>query len=50
VRLSLGLILMAVAIQGPFPVRTPQTFRKRYGKPLSEIFLVRPGIVVSFEP
>lgn len=46
-RLYLGLIILAVAIQGSFPSRTPQAFRKRYGNPLSETFLVRPGIVVS---
>jgi hypothetical protein len=47
VRLYLALILLAVALQGSFPARTPQTFRTRYGKPLSETFLVRPGVVVS---
>jgi hypothetical protein len=30
-----------------FPVKTTSSFRQRYGQPLSETFLVRPGIVVS---
>jgi hypothetical protein len=47
VKYFLGLILSAVALQGLFPAKTPETFRKRYGKPLSETFLVRPGVVVS---
>ncbi len=46
-RVGLGVILLAVAVQGTFAAKTPETFRERYGKPVSETFLVRPGIVVS---
>ncbi len=45
--LRLSVLLVAVAFQGSFSAKTPETFRQRYGKPLSETFLVRPGIVVS---
>jgi hypothetical protein len=45
--MSLGLTLLAIAVLGSFPAKNPQTFRERYGKPLSETFLVRPDIVVS---
>jgi hypothetical protein len=41
------MILLAMALQGSFPAKAPDTLRHRYGKPLSETFLVRPGIVVS---
>jgi hypothetical protein len=43
----LSVVLLAVAFQGSFPARTPEALRHRYGKPLSETFLVRPGIVAS---
>jgi hypothetical protein len=38
---------LAVADQGSFAARTPQTFRERYGKPISETFFVRRDIGVS---
>ncbi|MFZ0521069.1 MAG: hypothetical protein WAL95_08605 [Candidatus Acidiferrales bacterium] len=40
-------VLLAVLFQVSFPAKTPETLRQRYGKPLSEIFLVRPGVAVS---
>jgi hypothetical protein len=45
--LRMGVILVAVAFQVPFAATTPETLRQRYGNPLSETFLVRPGIVVT---
>jgi hypothetical protein len=45
--MRLAVVLLAVAFQGSFTARTPETLRHRYGKPLSETFLVRPGIVAS---
>lgn len=46
-RLRLGVILLAVFFQGSFPARTSNSLRRRYGAPISETFLVRPGIVVT---
>jgi hypothetical protein len=45
--LRMGVILMAVAFQVPFTAKSPETLRQRYGKPISETFLVRPGIFVT---
>jgi hypothetical protein len=45
--LRTGAILLAVALQVSFTAKSPETLRQRYGKPLSETFLVRPGIVVT---
>jgi len=43
----LSVILLALAVQTSFPANSSETLRQRYGKPISETFLVRPGIVVS---
>src|ERR1700734_2321659 len=40
-------VLLAVLIQGSFPAQSREAFRQRYGKPISESFLVRPGIAVT---
>jgi hypothetical protein len=40
-------VLLAVLFQVSFPGKTPEAFRQRYGKPISEIFLVRPGVAVT---
>jgi len=45
--LRLCAILLALAVEVSFPAQTPQTLRQRFGKPISEIFLVRPGISVT---
>jgi len=45
--LRLSVILFGLAIQGSFPASSTQTLRQRYGQPVSETFLVRPGIVVT---
>jgi hypothetical protein len=45
--LRLCVILVALAVQGSFPAKTSQTLHQRYGQPVSETFLVRPGIVVT---
>jgi hypothetical protein len=44
---QLSLILLALVVQGSFPAKSTQTLRQRYGRTVSETFLVRPGIVVS---
>ena len=46
-RLSLVFISCFVVAQTSFPGKTGETMRDRYGPPVSESFLVRPGIVVS---
>jgi hypothetical protein len=43
----LALIFLALVVQGSFPAKSTQTLRQRYGQPVSETFLVRPGIIVS---
>jgi hypothetical protein len=45
--MRLTAVLLAVLFQVSFPAKTPETFRQRYGKPISETFLVRPGVAVS---
>jgi hypothetical protein len=45
--MRLTAMLLAVLFQVSFPAKTPESFRQRYGKPLSETFLVRPGVAVS---
>jgi hypothetical protein len=45
---SLGVVLLsAFVFQGSFPADTAQTLRERYGQPISETYLVRPGVVVA---
>jgi len=45
--LRLGLLLLVFTLQSSFTAKTAITLRARYGQPISETFLVRPGIVVS---
>jgi hypothetical protein len=45
--IRLTAIALAVLFQVSFPAKTPETFRQRYGKPLSETFLVIPGVAVT---
>ena len=45
--IRLSVILFALALQASFPARNTQTLRQRYGHPVSETFLIRPGVVVS---
>lgn len=45
--LRLSLVCLFLAVQGSFPGKTRETMRERYGPPVSETFLVRPGLVVS---
>lgn len=42
-----SLLLTVIALQGFFPGKTAVTLHDRYGRPISETFLVRPGITVS---
>lgn len=44
-RLVMSLFLWAA--QSILPAKTDETMRDRYGPPISETFLVRPGIVVT---
>src|SRR5712691_170859 len=45
---SLGFILFAALVfQGSFPADTAPTLRGRYGPPISETFLVKPGVVAA---
>jgi hypothetical protein len=43
----LSVTLLALAFQTSFPANSPETLRQRYGQPVSQTFLVRPGIVVT---
>jgi hypothetical protein len=43
----LSVILLALAFQTSFPAHSTDTLRQRYGQPVSETFLVGPGIFVS---
>jgi hypothetical protein len=45
--LRLGLLLLVFALQSSFTGKTALTLRERYGQPISETYLVRPGIAVS---
>jgi len=45
--LRMSVIFLALAVQASFPAKTSQSLRQRYGQPISETFLVRPGIVVT---
>lgn len=40
-------VLLGILLQGSFPTQTSEGLRQRYGKPISETFLVRPGIAVT---
>jgi hypothetical protein len=41
------LFFVALALPVSFPAQSARSLRDRYGQPLSETFLVRPGIVAS---
>lgn len=45
--LRASVIFFALAFPVSFPAKTSQTLRQRYGQPISELFLVRPGIIAS---
>ncbi len=45
--LRLSLVSLFFVMQSSFPGKTGETMRERYGQPISETFLVRPGLVVS---
>jgi hypothetical protein len=45
--LRLSVVCLFCAVQISFPGKSGETMRERYGPPVSESFLVRPGIVVS---
>jgi hypothetical protein len=45
--LRVSSILLILAFPASLPVKNTHTFRQRYGNPVSEEFLVRPGVVVS---
>jgi hypothetical protein len=45
---SLGFVfLSAFLFQSSFPAGTAQTLRARYGQPISETYLVKPGVVMA---
>jgi hypothetical protein len=44
---SLGAFFLLFAFQVSFPADTAKTLRERYGPPISENFLIRPGVVAS---
>ncbi len=44
----LGFVLLsAFVFQSSFPPDTAQTLRERYGQPISETYLVKPGVVIA---
>lgn len=43
----LGASLLAIVLQLSFPADSAQTLRNRYGPPISENFVIRPGVVAS---
>ena len=43
----LGLPVLLLALQASFPPDTSQTMRQRYGSPVSETYLIKPGVVAS---
>jgi hypothetical protein len=45
--LRLSFVCLLCAVQTSFPGKTRVTMRQRYGPPISEAFLIRPGVVVS---
>ena len=44
---SVGSLALLLFLQGSFPADTGQSLRNRYGPPISENFLVRPGVVAT---
>jgi hypothetical protein len=45
--LRLSLVCLFCVVQSGFPSKAGETMRQRYGPPVSETFLVRPGLVLS---
>jgi hypothetical protein len=45
--LRLSVLLLLLSLIGAFPADNAQTLRERYGRPISETYQVRPGIVAS---
>jgi hypothetical protein len=45
--LRMTVVLLALAFQSFFPVNPAQSLRQKYGRPVSESYEVRPGIVVT---
>ena len=45
--LRLSLVCLFFVVETSFPGKTAESMRKRFGSPVSETFLVRPGIVVT---
>ena len=45
--LRLSLVCLFFAAQDSLPGVTGETLRQRYGPPVSEMFLIRPGLVVT---
>lgn len=43
----LGLSALIFAFQLAFPADTAQTMRQKYGPPISEAFLIKPGVVAT---
>jgi hypothetical protein len=45
---SVGFVLLAAfAFQGSFPSDATQILHKRYGQPISETYLVEPGVTIA---
>jgi hypothetical protein len=44
---SLGTLVLLLFLPGAFPADTGQSLRDRYGPPISENFLVRPGVIAT---
>jgi hypothetical protein len=45
--LHLGIVASLFVLAASFPADTGPTLHERYGRPISETYLVRPGIVAS---
>ena len=45
--LRLSAVLLALVLQSSFASRSSETLQQRYGKPISETYLVRPGILLT---
>lgn len=43
----LSLPVLLLALQVSFPIDTAQTMRQRYGPPIAETYLIKPGVVAS---
>jgi hypothetical protein len=45
--LRVTAVVLALILQAPFVSQTSETLQQRYGKPISETYITRPGIVVT---